>query len=255
MNNISAKSKLFVRKNGSTILTILGTVGVVTTAITAIRATPKAMKLIEEAKEEKGEDLTKWETVRATGTVYLPTLVVGTATIVTIFGANMLRQRQQAALLSAYTLLDQAHKEYKQKTIELYGDDADKEIRSEIAKDNYNEESFYDEYEEDDGKTLFYDQFSRRYFRSTMEDVLKAEYNINRKLAVNGGAYLNEFYEFLDLALISSGQELGWSSGTLESHYWANWIEFDHEKFETDDGLEGYIIAMRYEPVIDFDYY
>ena len=88
-----------------------------------------------------------------------------------------------------------------------------------------------------------------------MEDVLKAEYNTNRQLAVNTGVYLNEFYEFLDLAPITAGKELGWSTGILESHYWASWIEFDHEKFETDDGLEGCIISMRYEPVIDFAYY
>ena len=248
-------NKQFWHRNGSTILTVLGGVGVVVTSILAVKATPKAMRLIEEAKEEKGEELTKWEIVQSAGPAYLPSLVMGTATIACIFGANVIGRRQQAALASAYALLDQTHKEYKRKVVDVYGSGVDQKVRTEIAKDHYDEEEFEDEYEEDDSKILFYDQFSRRYFRSTMEEVLKAEYNTNCQLAVNTGVYLNEFYEFLDLSPITAGRKLGWSTGILESHYWASWIEFDHEKFETDDGLEGYIIQMRYEPVIDFAYY
>lgn len=248
-------NKQFWNRNGSTILTILGGIGVVGTAVLAVKATPKAMKLVEEAKEEKGEELTKWEIVKSAGPAYIPAGIVGVATVGCVFGANILNKKTQASMASAYALLDQSFKEYKRKVVDVYGSEADQKVRTEIAKDHYDEEEFEDKYEEDDGKMLFYDQFSRRYFRSTMEDVLKAEYNTNRQLAVNTGVYLNEFYEFLDLAPITAGQELGWSTGILESHYWASWIEFDHEKFETDDGLEGYIISMRYEPVIDFAYY
>ena len=248
-------NKQFWHRNGSTILTVLGGVGVVVTSVLAVKATPKAMRLINEAEQEKGEELTKWEIVQSAGPVYLPSLVMGIATIACIFGANVIGRRQQAALASAYALLDQTHKEYKRKVVDVYGSGVDQKVRTEIAKDHYDEEEFEDEYEEDDSKILFYDQFSRRYFRSTMKEVLKAEYNTNRQLAVNTGVYLNEFYEFLDLAPITAGKELGWSIGILKSHYWASWIEFDHEKFETDDGLEGYIIQMRYEPVIDFAYY
>lgn len=247
-------NKQFWHRNGSTILTVLGGVGVLATSVMAVKATPKAMRLIEEAKEEKGDELTKWEIVKSAGPAYIPASIVGVATVSCIFGANILNKKTQASMASAYVLLDQSFKEYKRKVVDVYGTEADQKVRTEIAKDHYDEKEF-EEVEEDDGKILFYDQFSRRYFRSTMEDVLKAEYNTNRQLAVNTGVYLNEFYEFLDMAPITAGQELGWSTGILESHYWANWIEFDHEKFETDDGLEGYIIQMRYEPVIDFAYY
>lgn len=247
-------NKQFWHRNGSTILTVLGGVGVLATSVMAVKATPKAMRLIEEAKEEKGDELTKWEIVKSAGPAYIPAGIVGAATVSCIFGANILNKKTQASMASAYVLLDQSLKEYKRKVVDVYGSEADQKIRTEIAKDHYDEKEF-EEVEEDDGKILFYDQFSRRYFRSTMEDVLKAEYNTNRQLAVNTGVYLNEFYEFLDMAPITASQELGWSTGILESHYWANWIEFDHEKFETDDGLEGYIIQMRYDPVIDFAYY
>ena len=51
----------FFKRNASTILTTVGGLGVIATAITVAKATPKALELLEEAREEKGEDLTRIE--------------------------------------------------------------------------------------------------------------------------------------------------------------------------------------------------
>ena len=243
-------ANLFLKRNGSTILTVLGGAGVVATAVTAVKATPKAIKLIEVYEEQKGENLTTIEKVKVAGPNYIPTILIGVGTIACIFGANVLNKRTQASLMSAYALIDNSYKEYKKKVAELYGDEMHKEVISSIAKDKYT-----DDIHVSDDKQLFYDEFSHRYFESTLEDVIKAEYNTNRQLQCNGGVYLNEYYEFLDLEPITGGTELGWSSGILESHYRAEWIEFDHEKVILEDGLECCIITLRYEPVIDFTYY
>ena len=48
----------------STILSCLGAIGVISTTIMAVSATPKAVSLLETAKEEKGEKLTKFEAVK-----------------------------------------------------------------------------------------------------------------------------------------------------------------------------------------------
>lgn len=260
MKELLFKTKVFCKRNGSTILTCAGALGVVATAVTAVKATPKALQLLDEAAEEKQEDLTRMEKIKIAGPVYVPSILMGAGTVTCIFGANMLSKRQQASLISAYTLLDKSYKEYKDKVKELYGEDSDKHIRAEVAQDNYDlyeDEETEDEYEDEfeDGKLLYYDQFSNRYFRSTLADVLNAEHNINKILYTQGGAYLNDFYELLGIEKIPSGNELGWSVGILESMYWAQWIEFDHEKVAMDDGMECYIITMRYEPVIDFAYY
>lgn len=251
VQKLSYKSKVFFKKNGSTILTCVGAVGVVTTTVTAVRTTPKAIRLLEACEAEKGSELTTLEKVQIAGPHYIPSILIGMGSIACIFGANVLNKHQQAAMASAYTLLDASFKEHKKKIEELYGESANIRVREEIAKDKYEEEDI----EIEDDKLLFYDNFSERYFNAKMEDVIAAEYNLNRQLYTAGGAYLNEFYEYLDIPKVSYGQELGWSTGILESHYWANWIEFDHEKVVMDDGLECYIITMRYEPVIDFAYY
>lgn len=244
-------NKQFWHRNGSTILTVLGGVGVVVTSVLAVKATPKAMKLIDEAKEEKGEDLTKWEVVKVAGKVYIPAIAVGSASVACMTAANILNKKTQASMASAYALLDQTHKQYKDKTIELYGDEAESKIREEIAKDNYDEEEFKN-VEEDDGKVLYYDEYSHRYFRATPLAVKNAEYEINKMLTDGYYVYLNEFYQLIGLDETDYGDFMGWNSSEMYEMYWSSWINFRHEQFETDDGLEGYILTFT-EPMPDWD--
>jgi hypothetical protein len=251
MNNLLRSTKPFFKRNASTILTCVGGVGVIVTSVMAVKATPKALRLIEKAEEEKGEELTKFEVVRIASPVYIPAVISGAATIACIFGANTLNKRQQAALMSAYALLDNSFKDYKKKVEELYGEDANREIKTEIAKDKYEDADISVESD----KQLFYDDFSGRYFESTMEDVIRAEYQLNRKLSLWDGAYLNEFYEFLGIPAVDYGDHLGWSQSMLLEYHWVSWLDFDHDKVVMDDGLECYIITPKYEPTVDFAYY
>lgn len=251
MEKLLQQSKRFIGRNGSTILTCIGGVGVVATSILAVKATPKAVALLEKAKEEKGEELTKMEAVRVAGPVYIPAILVGASTIACIFGANILDKRQQAAMASAYALLDNSYKEYRKKVGELYGEEADKKVRAEIAKDNYEKPEIL----VPDNKLLFYDDFSGRYFESTMADVITAQYAINRQISLNGGAYLNEWYGELGIQPTDYGNHLGWSSGLLMDSQWSQWLEFNHETVLIDDDLECIIITMSMEPMFDFEYY
>lgn len=249
--------KQFLRRNSSTILTCVGAVGVVATTVMAVKATPKALYLIDKAEEEKGEKLSKWETVKAAGPVYIPTVIMGAATIACIFGSNVISKHQQASLMSAYALLDNSYKEYRNKVDEVYGEEAGEKVRAEIAKDKYTG----DEVLLDNNTELFYDFFSGTYFESTKEDVLRAEYMTNRALYVNGAVSLNEYYEFLGLDPKPEYEELGWSCGQIEEMYWHTWIEFDHSETILDedadgrDGLVATIINMPLPPYIDYLYY
>lgn len=244
--------QLFFKRNSSTILTCIGAVGVVVTAVMAVKATPKAMTLLENAKEEKGEKLTKWETVKTVGPVYIPSITTGAATIACIFGADVLNKRQQAALVSAYALLDQSYRNYKTKVDELYGKEAGEKVRESIAKDEYEEKKEDINQSADSDKQLFYDFYSGRYFESTAADVIWAEYEVNRALATYGGVGLNEFYNFLGLDELPEYNEIGWSVGQMSETYWEYWIDFDHEKTTIDDDLECTIIHMPQEPLMGY---
>lgn len=251
MSNPLRRSKLFLTRNAPTILTCIGGIGVIATSVLAVKATPNALRLLEEAKEEKEEELTKLEVVKVAGPVYIPAIIVGASTLACIFSANTLNKRKQASLMSAYALLDSSFKEYKNKVKELYGEDADAQVREGIVKDKYKD---VDNSEE--GETqLFFDMFSNRYFESTIEKVQNAEYFVNRQLALWDAVDLNQFYDLLEIPRIDCGNNYGWSVEGCFALYGNSWIDFDHQKVTMDDGLECTIIIMATEPIIDFDAY
>ena len=244
-------NKMFWKKNGSTVLAVAGAAGVIGTTVLAVKATPKAMRLLEEAKEEKGENLTKLEVIKVAGPAYIPTVLVGAGAIACILGANVLNKKQQASLMSAYALVDGSFKEYKTKVGELYGEDADERINDEIAKDKYKANPVAVA----NDKKLYYDAYSKQYFEATGEDVLRAQAGLNKLIAINTGACLNEWYEQIGLEPTMEGNELGWSNGILESMYWTNWVDFKHSEKTMDDGTKYIEIYMLQEPVIDYAYY
>ena len=241
--NLLRSSMIFLKKNASTILTCAGGVGVIATSVMAVTATPKALALLENAKEKKGEDLTKLEKVKIAGPVYLPAVLMGASTIACIFGANVLNKRQQAALMSAYALLDNSYKDYKKKVEELYGKDMDYFVREKITRDKYKK----NKNQVEDDMQLFYDEFSQRYFESTTENVIRAENKINRIIATDYCVYLNEFYELLGVERVDYGDYLGWSMDEI--------IDFHHQKVIMEDGMECTIISMYTEPTFEFNDY
>lgn len=251
MNKLLGRSKLFIKRNSSTILTCAGAAGVVGSVVLAVKATPKALALLEEAKVEKGEDLTKIEMVKVAGPAYIPTIAVAAGTLACIFGANALNKRQQAALMSAYALIDGSYKEYKGKVDELYGEEANKRVKEEIAKDKYEEADIQTVEDED----LYYDEYSGRYFNATKFTVQQAEYRINRDIQTQGYATLNDLYAYLDIEPIDGGDELGWSEGGNYERYWQSWLDFNHHHVVMDDGLECCILSMFEEPYLDYAEY
>lgn len=236
--NLINSSKLFLRRNSPTILTFLGAAGVVATSIAAAKATPKAMALLEKTKEEKGEELTKLEMVKVAGPAYIPAVAIGASTIACIFGANALNKKTQASIMSAYALLDTSYKQYKSKVKELYGENSDRNVKKEIAKDKFKDNDIHINNE----KILFFDFYSLRYFESTERLVLKAENRVNELLKLYGRASLNDFYESLGMPTAYTGYELWWNVQKCPS------VEFTHDITTMDDGLECCVISMSVEP-------
>lgn len=242
----------FVRKNSSNILSFLAILGVGTTAYLAVKETPKALDNIKNAEKEKGDKLTKLEKVKVAGKYYVPAMIAGASTATCILGANVLNKKKQASLVSAYTLLNNVHKEYRKTTNEIYGPDADEKIMSKMISEKLEtvtapsfEESF-------DESVLFYDQYGDRFFWSTFKDVRDSEYKLNRNFSLGYYASLNDFYDFLGLKRTLKGDVLGWSLFIGETIYGYQWIDFNHRKVVEEDGTEYYIIEMPFEPTADF---
>lgn len=255
LERLTYQSIRFAKKNAPTILTCIGSAGVVGTAVLTAKASIRASKLLEEAENEKGEELTVKESIRVAGPAYIPAVLVGASTIACIFGANILNQRKQASLASAYALIDNSYRQYKNKVKELYGEETHNNIIDAIAKEQPKEvhitaggviSNYTQEIESDSEPRLFYDEYSGRYFESTIEKVLLAEYHLNRNYILRGFARLNEFYEFLGLEPKDYGDAVGWDvCGEIY------WIDFNHRKAvigDDNDSFECYIIEMPYYP-------
>lgn len=246
------KTEVFFRKNSSTILTITSAIGVAATAVFAVKATPKALVLLEEAKEEKGDELTIGETIKAAWKPYIPAFLTGTSTIACIFGINYLNTKSQASLMSAYALLDNSYKEYRKKVEELYGEKSDMNVKQEIVKAKYY--TLEDEFEEEEGKELFFDYEGVRWFWSTVEEVKEAEYKFNQNLSMSGFACVNEFYDLLGLERTDTGCQLGWSTVTNDDLYGLDSFEVSLEKTEMEGGMECWIMTYPCPPTLDYIY-
>lgn len=230
-----------VQKNSSTILTCIGAAGVIATAVLTGRATIKAVRIVDES-----ETHSKKEIVKTVWKEYIPAAGIGIATIACIFGANTLNKRQQAALMSAYALLDQTYKEYKSKVKDVLGEEAEQKVEDAIAEEKVPDIC------PSDGKLLFYEPNYGQGFERTMLEVQDAEYRLNQKFAVEGEASLNDFFELLGLNKTDTGDMIGWSQEMAWDNYNYQWIEFEHEPKKTEDGREYYQINMPFPPTFGY---
>ena len=249
LQNIVYSSKLYLKQHSSTILTCISAVGVIATSLLTAKATIKVFEIVNEEECEMKRDLTKKELVAVAAPVYIPAIIMGASTIACIFGANILNKKQQALLSSAYMLANNSFKEYKNKLKGLYGEKTHNKIIDSIVAEKTKDVHINANLENDDSEPmLFYDEYSGQYFETTTEQVLSAEYHLNRNYTLRGYATLNEFYEFLGLEPTEYGDILGWSQMD-ESMYW---IEFNHRKVILGDDLQCFILEMPFEPRAEY---
>ena len=254
LNHLVSKSKLYVKRSTPTILTVACSIGTVVSVVMAVKATPKALKIIEEASEEKKRPLTKFEIINVAGPSYIPTAIVGISTIAGMVCLNIINKKQQASLIGGYGLLRNSYQRYKKSAIEVYGDDADSNITKHTARDMYlsaDGECLYNpDTDNPVEKALFFDEYSERYFTSTLTAVTNAQYHINRNLALKGYVSINEFYEFLGLDIIESGYDYGWCMYDMAEDG-LMWLDFKNTLTQIEEeeaGLECYVISSSLMP-------
>ena len=173
-------------------------------------------------------------------------LTVGT--ISAIFGANVCNKRQQAALLSAYSMLDASFKRYRKTANECFGEDADKQISENVAFNELQEQKFPKPTKPD--TYIFYDEYSNRFFERTMLEVQNAAYHLNRNFCIKGAVDLNEWYLFLGLDTTDFGSTVGWSD-EMYDFYGYSFIDFVYDEVTEVDG-SFIAIRMPFPPVSEF---
>ena len=209
--------QLTASKNSPTILTTMAVGGLLTTTIMAVKATPKALKLIELEEDEKGEELTKPEAIKATYKCYIPTVIMGAATVTCIISANNINLRRNAVLASMYTLTTETLKEYQSKVKQTLGEKVDRKIKDDIAQDHLDKTplSKSSVIVTNNGDTLCFDKSSGRYFKSDVNKLEKIQNELNREILSEMWISLNDVYYAIGLDGIGIGDEIGWNCNDL----------------------------------------
>ena len=203
------------KRHSPEILTGIGIAGMITTTIMAVRATPKALTIIGEREVDENRELTKVEVVKATWTCYLPSVIVGGASIACLAGSTSVNLRRNAALAAAYSCAETALREYQDKVVEVIGEKKEQTIRDAVAKERIEKhpvtecQVLYTGH----GDTLCYDAWCSRYFKSDIEVIRRAVHDLNDRLRMDNYISLNEFYDAIDLEEAKVGDLLGWNIG------------------------------------------
>lgn len=247
LKNIIDSSRIFMDKHSPEILTSVGIAGMVTSTVLAVKATPKALDLIEDKKDELDTDeLTKREIVQACWKCYIPSTITAGAAIACIIGASRINTRRNVMLATAYNLTERTLTEYRDKVVEVIGEEKEKEIREEIAKDRIERKPLSDTvFVSEKGNTICYDSISGRYFKSDAEKIRKAENMLNKKLMGEAYVSLNDFYDLIGLPYTQMGFDLGWK-------FDGDMIEIQFDTCLNEDDQPCLVLDYTIEPKHDY---
>ena len=203
-----------VSKHTPELLTGLGIVGMISSTVLAVKATPKALKMINAKKEElKKDKLTVSETIQATWKCYVPTVATAGVSVACLIGSSSIAGKRNAAIFTAYKLAETAHKEYKDKVVEVIGEKKEGQIQEKIALDKIEKTPYNNQAVilTNNGNTLFLDYLSGQYFRSDIGQIDKAINDLNRRMYTDTYVSLNEYYSKLGLEPSQIGDDIGWN--------------------------------------------
>ena len=235
-----------ISKHSPEILTAIGVTSGIGAIVLAVNATPKAMRLLEEAKREKGEDLTPIEKVKIAWKPYVPAAATEAFAVACLIGASSTNVKRNAALATAYKLSETALAEYREKVVETVGEKKEKDIREKVAKAKVEKNPTNPQtvFITGKGNTRFRDGAFGGTFTSDIEAIKRVVNDLNRRMLSEMYISLNEFYSDIGLRPVNMGDELGWN---LENGY----IEVDFTPVIDDDGgvtiVMDYLVAPRYD--------
>lgn len=221
---IVSRARKAAADNTPTILTAIGVTGTIATVVLASKASFKAAEILAERREddkrlinqgqvpieEIDELSSKKVEIGLVWKCYIPAAATGVITVACIVGANQVSTRRAAALASAYSVSQEAFREYKDKVFEKLGEKKEQAIRDEIAQDRVNETPQGTFMMFSESSVICQDLYSGRYFDCDMETIRKAVNDINWALLNEGEASLTDFWDLIGLSKTSDSDEIGW---------------------------------------------
>lgn len=289
------KLGLKIKKHSPEILLVAGVVGVVTSAVMACKATTKVNDVLANAKEQtdKVHEVLADENVPAeqyseedskkdlaiiyaqTGLnlvkLYGPAVVLGGLSIASILASNNILRKRNIALAAAYTAVDTSFKEYRQRVVERFGENLDRELRYNIKA----EEVDTIVTDENGNETVVKEVVNVAHVANGKSDYAKCfdEYNpnwtkdanlnfcfvkqvqnyMNEKLQRDGYVFLNDVYSALGFLKTPAGQLVGWVYDEKNpNHKGDNYIDFGLYNIN-DEGARRFVNGHERSCWLDFN--
>ena len=200
--------QMLLSKNAPDILLTAGVVSIIGGGILAIKQTPKALKILENKKED-----TNLEKAKSLAPLYAAPVVLTGMGISSIVCSRNMTNKKIAAMATAYTVSETALRTYREKVKELVEPEKYEEIKKEVANETLRKNPIENKevYMTSKPDSLIYDEASGRYFRGNIDDIKQVANMLNKRMMNDMSVQLNEFYAEIGLDPIKLGVDMGWS--------------------------------------------
>ena len=208
--------KGFWSKNSSKILVWSGLAMMTGSTIAIAVSTPKALRLIEEKKQElEVEELEPKDVVKVVAPVYLAPVMTFIAGGVSVVTGNNKAVKQAANATAALAVTEKAFKEtvkaYRSKIAHRLGEEAEKEITSEVKAETTNVKKKIDDSGQviviSGGDVMCKDRLTGRYFKSSAVKIQKALNELNAEMNNNDYISINDYSAALGMEPLEMGGE------------------------------------------------
>lgn len=243
-----------VKSHGPEILTGLGIAGFFGAIVMAVQATPVAEDLVVAAEDEKGDELTSKEKLKAAYKPYIPAAVTAVASTACILGASKINHQRNTELAAAYAISQAVIKRYDEKTASIVGDDKADEIKKAVHRELSREPMVQERVQalpvtnHRVGLYPYFDPITNTPFYANKDILDRTEVSLNRRLYCDSELYitvddlideLNENGVYPKLKPTAVTNILGW---TLED----GGLSFDSTDYgEWDDGTPCRILSHK----------
>ena len=224
---------------------LLGTTiaGVVTTGVLAAKAGYKARGIIDEERMNRVNspeppfdlfteyykaylnetpELTIQEKTQLTWLTYATAGISGAGTIAAAVGTHTIHTKRANAMAALYAVTSNKLDDMSEKAEKMLGPKKTQQLRNEIAQDQVDRNPLdSNEIVMVGGNELCYDEWSGRYFMSTMQKLEEAINDLNRMIITYGDVSLNQFYDRIGLDSIPMGEDFGWSGPKVDGKFGA----------------------------------
>lgn len=234
----------FASRNSPTILSSVAVVGVVTSALLAARGSYKAAEVVVFEEQTKLRRLTPKELAEKTWQFYAPAVASSVITVSAIVFANRVSSRKALAAASALAVTERMYEEYADKIRERIGVNKERKYRDEIAQESVRKNPPANEIVAlGESSTLCLDAYSGRYFLSAMEDLRRAQNDINYQIIGDDSATLSDYYALIGLPSTTCSDDVGWNTDRK--------VELVFSTALTDGGKPCVVVNFERNPIQD----